>query len=267
MTGGVLLDFDGTLVDTFDDIVEAVQRMRAELGGPALPADEVRRHIGWGTRNLIGQCLPSSDALRPDRLPPDGNVVLFARDEVEDGLARFLRIYGGTMLLRSRPYPGLPEMCRSLAGDGFALAVVSNKQDAIVRRMLASLQLADPIRVVVSAGSVPRNKPDPMMLRVAAERMGLPLARCVMVGDGPLDVAAAHAAGIPCCAVSWGLLAPEALIRLGPAALVDSADELEAWIRKTLRARAWSEGRGPAADPLPPGPGSPCPSRAGDPSQ
>jgi len=238
MTGGVLLDFDGTLVDTFDDIVDAVQRMRAELGGPPLPDFEIRRHIGWGTRNLIGQCLPSRDPLRPDHLPPDGNAVAFDRDEVEEGLARFLHIYADTMLLRSHLYPGIPEMCRSLAGDGFALAVVSNKQDAIVRRMMASLALTDPFRVVVSAGSVPRNKPDPLMLRVAAARMGCPLSRCVMVGDGPLDVQAARAAGIPCCAVTWGLLSSAELIRLGPAALVETVAELEAWIRKSLRARA-----------------------------
>ena len=239
MTGGVLFDFDGTLVDTFDDIVDAVQRMRGELGAPALAPDEIRRHIGWGTRNLIGQCLPQSDALRPGRLPPDADDAPFDRAAVEDGLQRFKRIYSEVMLRHSRPYPGILELCAGLARDGFGLAIVSNKQDRFVRQMTAALGLIDPFRVVVSAGAVPAHKPDPQMLRVAAERMGLPLERCVMVGDGPLDIAAARAADIPCGSVTWGLIAEEELIRLGPAFLARTPGELGDWIRKTLRALTW----------------------------
>ncbi|MFH1143806.1 MAG: HAD-IA family hydrolase [Candidatus Eisenbacteria bacterium] len=238
MTGGVLFDFDGTLADTFDDIVEAVQRMRAELDGPALPPAEIRRHIGWGTRNLIGMCLPSTDVLRPERLPPDGNTVQFDRTAVEDGLQRFERIYEQVMVLTTQLYPGILELCRSLAADGIDLAVVSNKQDLFVRRMMAALRMIDPFRVVVGAGLTPRHKPDPSMLFLAAGGMGLPIDRCLMVGDGPLDIASAKAAGIPCCAVSWGLLPADQLIRLGPATLVHDARELDDWLRGMLRARA-----------------------------
>ncbi len=242
MTGGVLFDFDGTLVDTFDDIVLSVQEMRARLGAAFLPDAQVRGHIGWGIRNLIGQTLPSSDSLRPDRLPPDSNDPPFDREEVERGLAIFREIYAREMFVHSKPYPGIRELCFDLARSGFRLAIVSNKHERFVRRMAAGLGLVDPLRVVVSAGAVPRNKPDPLMLRVAAERMDIPIARCMVVGDGVLDVQAAAAAGIPCCAVAWGLTPVETLLRLSPAHLARTTADLGAWIRATARALT-----GPAA--------------------
>ncbi|MCK4412377.1 MAG: HAD-IA family hydrolase [Candidatus Eisenbacteria sp.] len=240
MTGGVLFDFDGTLVDTFDDIVEGVQRMREQSGGPRLSTAAIRRHVGWGAGNLVGQCHPRLDDLRPDRLPPDGEPLPLDAAEIESALQSFRQFYDQIFLEHSRPYDGIPELLGALARDGFDLAVVSNKPERFVRQMLAGLGLIDPLRVVLGGDSLPVCKPDPEPLRAAAAQMGLPAERCLMVGDGPLDIAAAQAAGIPGCAVSWGLLPEAELIALGPACLVHSVAELEAWIRKTLRAIAYS---------------------------
>ncbi|MBM3316751.1 MAG: HAD-IA family hydrolase [Candidatus Eisenbacteria bacterium] len=243
MTGGALFDFDGTLVDTFDDIVEAVQRMRAAFGAAPLSAPEVRGHIGWGTPNLIGQCHPELDALRGQGLPADGSPLPIDEGLLQRSLALFRQAYDRVLLRSARPYPGMARLCARLAGDGLALAVVSNKPEIFTRRILAALGLADPFRAVVGGDTLAVRKPDPAPLAHAARTIGLPLARCVMVGDGPLDIQAARAAGVPCCAVSWGIQTPEELARQQPAAIVCSDLELERWIRRTLRAPARSAAR------------------------
>ncbi len=235
MTGGILFDFDGTLVDTFDDIVDAVQQMRSRLGAQALPPEEIRRHIGWGAPVLIARTHPQLDALRPDRLPAEGEPVAIARAQVEQGLQFFREAYAQVMLLHAHPYPGIPALCNELVADGMSLAVVSNKPERFVRQVMAGLGLVDPFTAVVAGDTLPMRKPDPTPILHAAHCIGLPRERCVMVGDGRLDIAAARAAGIPCCAVTWGLLSADALVPLAPAYLARSADELGTWIRRTLR--------------------------------
>lgn len=240
MTGGVLFDFDGTLVDTFEDIVEAVQRMRAACGAQPLPAGEVRRHIGWGTGNLIGQCHPRLDPLRAAGLPPDGAPLPLEPAAIEEGLEHFRRAYARVLLRTTRPYPGLPELCARLAADGLVLAVVSNKPEGFTRRILAALGLVDPFRLVLGGDSLPVRKPDPAPLLHAARLLGLAAERCVMVGDGPLDIAAARAAGMPCGAVTWGIQSAAELVPQAPAAIARTDAELERWIRDTLRALSFA---------------------------
>ncbi len=235
MTGGVLFDFDGTLVDTFEDIVAAVQSMRAALGAVPLPTPEVHRHIGWGTPTLVGLCHPRLDARRPDRLPRPGEPLPLSSSELTAAIALFRTAYADTLVRHARVYPGMLELCRALAADGVSLAVVSNKPEGFTRVILAALGLVDPFRLVVGGDTLATHKPDPAPLVYASRGIGLPLTRCVMVGDGPLDVLAARAAGVPCCAVTWGLSREAELIASGPACLARTAHELDAWIRATLK--------------------------------
>jgi phosphoglycolate phosphatase len=238
MTGGLLFDFDGTLVDTFDDIVEAVQRARRRLDGEPLDPREVRHHIGWGARNLMGLCHPKLDRLRPAQLPEDGARLPIPSEEIDEALRLFRQEYSRILLRQTRPYAGMPEVCWALARDGLSLAVISNKPERFVRQLLAGLALADPFRLIVGGDTLGRAKPDPEPLRHALRCLGLPPQRCIMIGDGRLDLLAARAAGIASCAVTWGLSTEEELIPLGPAHLARTPRELEAWLRKALRAMA-----------------------------
>jgi phosphoglycolate phosphatase len=239
LTGGLLFDFDGTLVDTFDDIVEGVQRTRGRLDAPPLDPGEVRRHIGWGARRLMGLCHPALDPLRPARLPAEDEPVPLPAEAADAALRLFREEYAGVLLQRTRAYPGVPEMCRALARDGAALAVVSNKPERFVRQVMAGLGLVDPFRVVVGGDTLGVAKPDPAPVRHAIAALGVPPARCILIGDGPLDVRAARAAGVPGCAVAWGLLGEADLIPLGPAYLARTPADLESWLRRTLRAMAF----------------------------
>ncbi len=244
MSAGVLFDFDGTLVDTFDGIVAAVQRMRARLGAGPLRDEEIRPHIGWGVHNLIGQSHPRLDHLRPNRLPLDGAALPIDPEEVEHGIATFREEYAKDLVEGCRLYPGLRKLCQQLARDGAGLAIVSNKPERFTRRIMAGHGLVDFFMVVVAGDSLPVMKPDPEPLRHAARALRVELERCVMVGDSRIDVDAARAAGIPCCAVTWGIESEAALAACKPEAIARTAEELAEWIEK-MTARVDRDGQQP----------------------
>jgi phosphoglycolate phosphatase len=237
---GVFFDFDGTLVDTFDGIVAAVQRMRARLDAAPLRDEDIRPHIGWGIYNLIGQSHPRLDHFRPDRIPPDGAPLPIDARDVEHGIAVFREEYAQGLVEGCHVYPGMRELCWRLAREDCGLAVVSNKPERFTRRIMAGHGLVDPFAIVVAGDSLPVMKPDPEPLRHAARALRVELARCVMVGDSRIDVEAARAAGVPCCAVTWGIESEEELAACGPEGMARTTEELSRWI--AARARGTTRG-------------------------
>ncbi|MCK4305058.1 MAG: HAD-IA family hydrolase [Candidatus Eisenbacteria sp.] len=238
MKAGILFDFDGTLVDTFDDIVQAVQRLRLRLNSEPLSSDEIRRHIGWGIRNLISQCHPQLDPLRPHDLPADGESLPVPSSELEHAVALFRKEYAAFLIVHTRPYPGIESLCRRLTREGHGLGIVSNKQERFTRQILARLGMVDPFAVVLGGDTLPTRKPDPEPLLHAARQLRIPRERCVMVGDSRLDIEAARAAGIHSCAVGWGLLPEEELLALGPTRFVHKPEALEPCLRELLDLKA-----------------------------
>lgn len=237
LKAGVLFDFDGTLVDTFDDIIEAVQQMRGRLGAGPIPNGQIKRHIGWGAPNLVGQCHPQLDALRPDNLPRDGGPLPVPAGEVERVLQIFRCEYTEVQLQHTHAYSGIKTLCRRLARDGFALAVVSNKPERFIRQILAGLGMVDPFALVLGGDSLSKKKPEPEPLLHAVRELRISAKRCVMVGDSGPDIEAARAAQIPSCAVSWGILPTEDLRALNPTRLVRTVQELEHSLYRNRPAR------------------------------
>ncbi len=230
MSFGVLFDFDGTLVDTFDGIVDGVVRMRARLGAGPLPAAEIRAHIGWGIGNLVGQNHPTLDRRRRAGLPPDGDPLPLDAKDLQHAIDIFREEYAQGLVEGCRVYPGIAELCAELVRDGFRLAVVSNKPERFTRRILAGKGLVDPFVIVLGGDSLPTMKPDSEPLNHAARVLGVPIERCVMVGDSLIDLEAGRSAGARVCAVAWGLLPAERLAGWRPDHLASTVEELRAWL-------------------------------------
>jgi phosphoglycolate phosphatase len=100
---------------------------------------------------------------------------------------------------------------------------------------MAGHGLVDPFTIVVAGDSLPVMKPDPEPLRHAARELGVAIERCVMVGDSRIDIQAARAAGVPCCAVTWGIETEADLAAYGPDAFARTAEELRGWILSVAR--------------------------------
>ncbi|AAP86168.1 phosphoglycolate phosphatase (plasmid) [Cupriavidus necator H16] len=210
----VLIDLDGTLVDCAPDIVEAANRMLADLGSPALPFGTVAGFIGRGVPNLVRRVLETAQ--------------LAPRVDATDAVAMFHRHYADTNGRLGSVFPGVEAGLAALRRQGYRLACVTNKPRALAVPLLALTGLSQYLEVLVAGDSIAQMKPDPEPLRHACNLLDVDAAQGVLVGDSAVDVAAARAAGIPVCLVRYGYAGPGGPAALGADALVDSLEALPA---------------------------------------
>jgi phosphoglycolate phosphatase len=203
----ILLDLDGTLVDSLADIADA---MNATLRAAGMPTHDVGAY-----RSFVGHGLPT---LVRRAMAPGGDF---------DALLAHARAhYSEHCLDRTRPYAGIPEMLASLGAESIVLAVLSNKPHAMTEQVVAGL-FADVTFAAVLGDrpEVPR-KPDPTGALGIAETVGAEPGRCWLVGDSPVDLQTARAAQMVGIGVTWGFRTPEQLRAEHPAALIDRPEEL-----------------------------------------
>lgn len=178
---GILFDLDGTLLDTLQDLTDAVNHTMQEFGYPARTNREVRSFLGNGARELIRKSMSAEDTPEVDRL-----------------LAAYIPYYNAHSLDKTKPYAGIPEALKIL-GEKYPLAVVSNKPDTGTKLLCA--QFFPGIYAVGEHAGCPR-KPAPDMLHKAMADLGVDA--CVYIGDSEVDVITARNAGMPCVSVLWG---------------------------------------------------------------
>lgn len=217
----VLVDLDGTLVDTAPDIFEAVDRTLRELRRPLLPFGTVRGFIGNGVPTLVRRVLQAGgDARLDERL----------------ALAIFQRHYRDTNGRFGSVFPGVCEGLAALREAGFRLACVTNKPRAATTELLDIHALAPWLDAVVAGDTLDRMKPDPAPLLHACRILQSAPARALLVGDSGVDVAAARAAGMPVVIVRYGYPGMDGIDIRQCDALVDSLDELPAMLADAARA-------------------------------
>ncbi len=192
----LLLDLDGTLIDSRRDLAAATNRLLAEAGLAPLPLDTVCSFVGRGARALVRRALDAAD---PDSRVPRSQEVL----------RRFLGHYEQVLLDSTVPFSGVREGLAQLRDAGVALAVVTNKPIAPTRTILDGLDLSGLFSVVLGGDSLPTKKPDPAPLLAAAEALGVGLESCLMVGDSDVDMDAASNAGVQGVWCSWGGIHPD----------------------------------------------------------
>ena len=189
----ILFDLDGTLLNTLDDLVDAVNATLAHFGCPGRTVDEVRRFVGNGAERLIRLALP-------------GN----ADDpEVSMALAYFQEYYAAHAQIKTRPYDGILEALAEIQKE-FPVAIASNKPDRAVK-ILCHQYFGD-VYAIGQSSALPR-KPAPDMVRKAMEVIGAD--RCVYVGDSEVDVLTAKNASVPCLTVLWGFRDKATLVEAG----------------------------------------------------
>lgn len=210
-------DLDGTVADTLADLAHAVNHALAEQGLPTYPVDDYRHFVGNGVDNLIRTTMA-------DAYSPEGAAQV---------KAAFQRYYAAHCKDYTKPYEGMARLLKQLTDDGVITAVVSNKPDQFVPEILAALYPDH--RFVYAWGQqadIPR-KPDPAALDRLISLCGVDKSEVLYVGDSNVDVYFAHNAGVRVCGVSWGFRGAEELRTAGADVIVDTADELYAFIRNT----------------------------------
>ena len=208
MTRLAILDLDGTLLDTLDDLAASVNAALAQVGLPPRHRPEIERFVGDGARNLLARAV----APRPELLEP--------------ALAAWWVHYRAHCLERTRPFPGIPEL---LTRSGRRLAVHTNKPGSLARQIFAGLGLLDRFAIVTGGDEAPR-KPDPAGTLAIMRRLGARAGDTVFIGDSPTDVRTARGAGVRLVGVGWGFR-PEAELRAaGAVTVVQTVAELAPWL-------------------------------------
>jgi phosphoglycolate phosphatase len=188
----VMIDLDGTLLDTVPDLAAAAARMLAALGLPPCTQEEVRSYIGKGIPNLVRRCLlASAGAARGEALQAEG-------------LALYHEFYFEESGRRTAVYPGVIEGLDRFRAMGLRLACVTNKAARFTVPLLERMHLAGYFELMVSGDTLARKKPDPLQLLHICAKFALSPARVLLIGDSANDALAARAAGCPVICVSYG---------------------------------------------------------------
>lgn len=183
----VIFDLDGTLTDSLADLTAATNWMLRHFRRPELSPEEVRRMVGQGARRLVERALSGAPA-----------------GEVEEGLGLFLAYNELHIADRTVLYPAAEAVLARLREEGRLLAIVSNKNESLCRKLLAVLGVERHFAAVLGADSTPFRKPSPEPLLQLMRDFDVTADETIMVGDSINDVAAGREAGVVTVGCSFG---------------------------------------------------------------
>jgi phosphoglycolate phosphatase len=183
----LLLDLDGTLVDSVPDIAAALNRLMAARSLPPFAYPEVAAMVGDGVAVLVARAF-AARALEPDA----------------EALPAFAADYEAHAAVESRLFPGVRPALDALAREGWQFAVCTNKPERAARTLLQALGVLPLLRAIGGGDSFPARKPDPAHLLATLAQAGGEVGQTVAVGDHRNDVLAARQAGVPCIFAGWG---------------------------------------------------------------
>ena len=175
----LIFDLDGTLIDSLADLTDATNHMLGTFGRQALDSAAVRALVGQGVRNLVGRAMPGG-----------------TDDEVERGLKIFLDFNEAHIADKTRLYPGVRETLDRLQALDISLAVISNKNVDLCRKIMAILGIDGFFRAVLGADSLPFRKPSPEPVLKLLRDFEVTAGSTAMVGDSINDIAAGKEAGV-----------------------------------------------------------------------
>ncbi|MBF5046106.1 HAD family hydrolase [Aggregicoccus sp. 17bor-14] len=206
-----LFDLDGTLVDSLEDIAGAMNWALAQHGLPTHPHEAYRHFVGEGVRVLVSRASNEAPGALQAAL-----------------LESYRAHYAEHLLDHTRPFPGVRALLERLVAAGTRLAVLSNKSDGYTRQLVEALFPGVPFGAVYGERPGVARKPDPSAALALAAELGVAPAACAFVGDTPVDMKTARAAGMHAVGVTWGFRGEAELRAHGAQALAQSAQELAA---------------------------------------
>ena len=211
----VLIDVDGTLVDSVPDLAYCVDEMMKQLDMPVHGEDKVRNWVGNGVERLTRRALIGQLEGEPDD-------ELFAK-----AYPIFLDLYDKNVCERSCLYDGVREAIDFLKTKDVKIGCVTNKNAQFTLPILEKLGVKDDFEIIICGDTLDKKKPDPLPLLYAAEKLGVTPEHSLMLGDSMSDVKAARTAGFNIICMSYGYNHGEDIRDYNPDAVVDSMAEIK----------------------------------------
>lgn len=182
-----LFDLDGTLVDSLEDLTDAVNHMLKEFGLPLLHMAEVRQLVGKGARNLVQRALGTDSP-----------------DEITRGVNLFKEFNSSHIADKSTLYAGINDLLSTLASRRIRMAIVSNKSESLCRLILQTLKISDFFEIISGGDTFIEMKPSPLPLVKVLEMLTIAPDKAIMIGDSINDIQAGVRAGITTIGCTWG---------------------------------------------------------------
>ena len=204
MKTAVIFDLDGTLLNTLEDLTDAVNFTLSRFGCPRRTMDEVRTFVGTGAANLIRKALPGKEN----------------DPTLEEALAVYQTYYAAHWQIKTAPYEGVLQALEEVSAR-YPVAIVSNKPDGATKSLCA--KYFPGVYARGESSDCPR-KPAPDMVFQALKALGA--ESCIYVGDSETDVETARNAGVPCLSVLWGFRDKNCLTEVGAAHFCERPDRL-----------------------------------------
>lgn len=204
-----IFDLDGTLVDSLQDIAEALNECLELLGLAPRPIADYRHMVGEGIPKLCQRAVGAAHPHLVNRL-------------AELARAR----YRVRQLRHTRPFAGVPELLDRLGLHGVRLAVLSNKPHEMTRTIVHAFWPENTFACVQGYVEEEFRKPDPHYLRRISEEVGASAAETCLIGDTPTDIETARRGGVRGVGVTWGFRLREDLAEAGADCVIDEPAEL-----------------------------------------
>lgn len=206
----VIFDMDGTILDTLDDLTNAVNHCLKSHGFPLREKSEIRSFVGNGIHKLVERAVPKgTDPEKTESVYQD--MLVYYQQHCDE---------------RTKPYSGIIELLKSLREKGYLTAVVSNKADAAVVALCEKYFNGLFDAAVGEKPGVDR-KPAPDSVYAVLEKLGTEKDQAVYIGDSEVDIETAGNAGIDCISVTWGFRDRDILLCSGVGKIVDKPEEIE----------------------------------------
>lgn len=216
----VLIDLDGTLVDSVPDLTYCVDSMMQALNMPLRGEAAVRTWVGNGVQRLTERALVNDLDGYPEP------------ELLDKALPIFLELYAENTSKRSRLYDGVLEGLDYLQScPDLVIGCVTNKAAQFTIPLLTNLGIYDRFAIVISGDSLPEKKPHPLPLLHAAETFGIDPSDALMIGDSKSDVKAARAAGFKIACLTYGYNHGEDIRNYQPDIVLDSLVEIKNYIQ------------------------------------
>jgi phosphoglycolate phosphatase len=206
----VIFDMDGTLLNTLEDLQSSVNHAMRSCNFPEHSLENIRKFVGNGIERLLELAVP------------DGK----ENPKFSQALEDFKADYAIHCNDKTRPYDGVLELMKVLKEHGIKMAIVSNKADFGVKKLL-EIYFGEVVAAAIGQRENLRKKPAPDMVWEALKELGAKKEEAVYVGDSEVDLATARNSGLPCISVEWGFRDRDFLEKEGAECIVSSAEELE----------------------------------------
>jgi len=202
----ILFDYDGTLMDTDDIIIDAWQYTYRKMTGEELAVETILKDFGEALRDTMSK--------------------YFSGDQLEEAIEIHRVFQTDTYLEKIRMFPGTPELIHELKERGYRVAVVTSRRKPTTVMGLEKFELMDVLDCIVTADETEKHKPDPEPVLFALKSLNCQPEEAIMVGDTVMDMGCGRAAGVKTVLTTWAKAAQYQKMNVSPDFRINAAEEL-----------------------------------------